>query len=195
MVGAVKKGIQAVAQARATGAAASKGEVGSSECMTAVAMRREQQPAGVLSRSKNMKILALSLGVVCLACGAAVASEEDILSPHKVTLAADGGKAFGEVSAAIEATTDAGACRIKSITLTVDGKPFVVPKEQFSDLHDPLIATAEFRTEAGHDAHPWLYLTFQLAKSGAASVGDRPRVYIRFQNGEIKERFVRQPQD
>jgi hypothetical protein len=142
-----------------------------------------------------MKILALSLGVICLVCGAAVASEEDILSPHKVTLAADGGKAFGEVGAAIETTSDAGAIRIKSITLTVDGKTFVVPKEQFSDLRDPLIATAEFRTEAGFDTHPWLYLTFQLAKSGAASVGDRPRVYVRFQNGELKERLIRQPHD
>jgi hypothetical protein len=142
-----------------------------------------------------MKFLAISLVFVCLACGAAIASEEEILTPYKITLAADAGKEFGEVTAAIERKSDAKDRRIKSITLTVNGKTFVVPKEQFSDLRDPLIQTAEFRWEAGRGSGPWLYLTFQLAKQGAKSTSDRPRVYIRYQNGKLMQRSIRQPQE
>jgi len=150
-----------------------------------------------------MKYLVISLGIVCIAWGAAAASEEEFLPSHKVTITADGrkatitadgGKTFGKVSAAFETTKD-GADRIKSILLTVDGKEFVVPKEQFGDLRDPLIQTAEFRTEAGFDKHPWLYLTFQLAKQEAKSTSDRPRVYIRYQNGKLMERTIQQPQE
>ena len=148
-----------------------------------------------------MKSLAALLGIVFISWSAAVASEEEILTPRKVTITedgskvtitADGRKDFGEVSAAIERTKEANEYRIKSITLTVSGKTFVVPKEQFADLSDPLIKTAEFRSEAGRGG-PWLYLTFQLEKQGAKSASDRPRVYIRYQNGKLMERSIRQP--
>ena len=129
-----------------------------------------------------------------LAWSAASASEEEILSPHKVTITADGRKAFGEVSATLETNKDGLDRRIKSIILTVDGKAFVVPKEQYGDLRNPLVQTAEFRTEAGFDQHPWLYLTFQLAKQGANSASERARVYIRYQNGKLMERSIQEPQ-
>jgi hypothetical protein len=141
-----------------------------------------------------MKPLAAILGIACIAWSAAVASEEEILSPHKVTITADGRKPFGEVSATLETTKDGKDSRIKSITLTVDGKAFVVPKEQFGDLRDPLIQTAEFRSETGFDKHPWLYLTFQLAKAGANAPSERQRVYIRYQNGKLMERSIQEPQ-
>ena len=149
-----------------------------------------------------MKHLAATLGIVFLAWSAAAASEEEFLPAHKVTITedgrkvtvtADGGKAFGKVSAMIETTKD-GTDRIKSIHLTVDGKEFVVPKEQFDDLRNPLLTTAQFRWEAGRGTGPWLYLTFQLAKAEAQSASDRPRVYIRYQNGKLMERGIRQPQ-
>jgi hypothetical protein len=76
----------------------------------------------------------------------------------------------------------------------VGGQNLSVPEEQFRDLQDPLIATAEFRTEAGPDQHPWLYLTFRLARRGAASVRDYPTVYLRFQDGQLRGRSIRQPQ-
>src|ERR1019366_2883427 len=127
-----------------------------------------------------MKSLAAVLGIVFISWSAAVASEEEILTPRKVTITedgrkvtitADGRKDFGEVSATLETTKD-GTDRIKSITLTVDGKELVVPKEQFDDLRDPLIKTAEFRSEAGRGSGPWLYLTFQVEKQGAKSTSD-----------------------
>jgi hypothetical protein len=149
-----------------------------------------------------MKCLATTLGIVLIGCGAAAASEEEILSARKVTISADGRKvaiiadgrkAFGEVSATLETTTD-GPDRIKSIILTVEGKTFVVPKKQFDDLRDPLIKTAEFRYEEGRGSGPWLYLTFQLATQDVKAASDRPRVYIRYQKGKLMERSIRQPQ-
>lgn len=140
-----------------------------------------------------MKSLISTLGIACIAWSAAVASEEEILSPHRITVTADGRKTFGELSATLETTKDAMDRRIKSINLTVDGKAFVVPKEQFDDLRNPLVQTTEFRMEAGYDKHPWLYLTFQLEKQGAKSTSDRPRVYIRYQNGKLLDRSILQP--
>jgi hypothetical protein len=134
-----------------------------------------------------------------LAWSAAIASEEEFLPDHKLTITedgrkatitADGGKTFGKVSAILETTKDG----IMSILVTVDGKELVVPKEQFDDLRDPLIKTAQFRWEAGRGTGPWLYLTFQLGKEEAKSASDRPRVYIRYQNGKLMERSIRQPQ-
>jgi len=149
-----------------------------------------------------MKYLATTLGIVFLAWGVAVASEEDFLPQkvtitedgRKVTVTADGGKTFGKVSAMLE-TTKNGTDRIKSILLTVEGKELVVPKEQFDDLRDPLMKTVQFRSEGGRGSGPWLYLTFQLAKVDAKSASDRPRVYIRYQNGKLMERGIRQPQE
>jgi hypothetical protein len=140
-----------------------------------------------------MKLLVVSVVFACLVCGTAFASEEDILPPHRVSLAADAGKPFGEVSATLETTRDRQGRRLRSITLTVGGQSFSVPEEQFRDLQDPLIATAQLRTEAGPDRHPWLYLTFRLARPGAASVSDYPTVYLRFQDGQWRERSIRQP--
>jgi hypothetical protein len=142
-----------------------------------------------------MKLLALSVLTVCFLCGVLFASEEEILAPRKVSLTADGGKAFGEVSATLETTGDGKDYRIKAITLTVGGKKYDVPKEQFNDLRDPLINTAEFRWEVGRVGDsPYLYLTFRLAKRGARSVADYPRVYIRFRDGKLLGRSIHDPQ-
>ena len=149
-----------------------------------------------------MKYLATTLGIVFLAWGAAAASEEEFLPAHKITITedgrkatvtADGGKTFGKVSAILETAKD-GRDRIKSIRLTVDGKDFVVPKEQIDDLRGPLLKTAQFRWEAGRGSGPWLYLTFQLGEQDAKSASDRPRVYICYQNGKRMDRTIRQPQ-
>ena len=45
-------------------------------------------------RREAMKLLALSVLVVCFLCGVLFASEEDILPPRKVSLTADGREAF-----------------------------------------------------------------------------------------------------
>ena len=115
--------------------------------------------------------------------------------PDKAVLTADSGKTFGEVSATLETTGDGKDYRIKAITLTVGGKKYDVPKDQFNDLLDPLINTAEFRWESGRDGDsPYLYLTFRLAKPGVKSVADYPRVYIRFRDGKLLGCSIHDPQ-
>lgn len=140
----------------------------------------------------------LALGLsVCIACATCLASQEQIFVPHKVSIFADTGKEFGEVSATVETTkeTDSRKRRIKAIGLTVGGKTYAVPEKEFSDLQWVLIDSVELRTvEAGLTVDdPELYLTFQLQRAGAASPEERPTVSIRYRNGKPLERSIREP--
>ncbi len=141
-----------------------------------------------------MKLFFLTIVGVFFLCGAIFASEEEILTPRKVSLNSDGRKDFGQVSATLEAAPVGKGDRVQAITLTVSGKTLQVPKEQFSDLENPLINTAQFRTEGVEGGQPLLYLTFRLAKQGVKSVADYPTVYIRFQDGKLLNRRVRDPE-
>jgi hypothetical protein len=138
-----------------------------------------------------MRRLAASLAVTWLLLGTAHASEEDILPTRsKLTISADGGRGFGEVSAAIETAKDG---RIKSINLFVGDRCYAVPQEQLADLGPALLYTAQFRAEAGRGGPPWLYLTFRVAKPGALDSSDCPLVYIRFRDGKVMDRHIRPP--
>src|SRR4051812_48725736 len=108
-----------------------------------------------------MKLFPIGVVLGAFFCGAAFASEEEVLVPRKVSLWADGRKEFGKVGVTIEAGGDGEAYRIQAIKLTVAGKKLNVPKEQFKDLEDPLLNTADLRTEAGRSGQPLLYLTFR----------------------------------
>jgi hypothetical protein len=144
-----------------------------------------------------MKLVAVWLTCLFLTAGIAFASEEQILSPSRTTLTiiADAGKPFGEVRATIEGKRDEKGQHIQSISLTVAGKTFAVPSQQFADLRDPLIQTAEFRTEGGLGDGPWMYLMIRLeAPRGAKSIEDRPRVYFRYKDGKLVERQIIYPQ-
>jgi hypothetical protein len=139
-----------------------------------------------------MRRLTASLAVAWLLLGTAHASEEDILPTRtrKLTISADGGRNFGEVSAAIETAKDG---RIKSINLFVGDKCYAVPQEQLTDLGPSLLHTAQFRAEAGRGGPPWLYLTFRVATPGALDPADCPLVYIRFRDGKVMDRHIRTP--
>src|SRR5205807_1338105 len=90
-----------------------------------------------------MKILIQSFGILLLVSGISLASEEDILPAHTVSLTANAAKPVGEVRATLETAGVAQGRRITAITLTVGGKKIAVPKEQFRDLRNPLLTTAE----------------------------------------------------
>jgi hypothetical protein len=137
-----------------------------------------------------MRRLTASLAVIWLLLGTAHASEEDILPTRKLTVSADGGRDFGEVTAAIETARDG---RVKSINLFVGGGCYAVPREQLEDLGPALLHTAQFRAEAGRGGPPWLYLTFRVAKPGALDASDCPLVYIRFRDGKVRDRHIRPP--
>ncbi len=132
-----------------------------------------------------------------LLCSAAFCSTEWIAHTHKVSIWADAGKPFGEVSATLETTGARPNHRIKSIVLTVNGKKFIVPQASFKNLKRPQINTASFRTEAGGSRRgekasdsPWLYLMFRLENPDAKSISDYSRVYIRFQDGKLQTTHV-----
>ena len=135
----------------------------------------------------------LLCGVVAVLAGTGVASEEEFLPAHKVSIVA-AGRSFGEVAATIEMKRDGDAGKIKSVTLKIADKEFAVPEEQFADLRNPLLKTAEFRTEGGRDkGPPWLYLTFRLARA-KAGLSESPLVYIKFRDGKLMGRSIHDPQ-
>ncbi len=126
---------------------------------------------------------------------AARASEEDILPTERVVivLVADG-RSFGKISARIETEADGPGRKVKVIVLRVDGRKHAVPAEDLTGLKNPLLNTAEFRTEAGRDGGPpWLYLTFRLHRARALP-SQCPLVYVRFRDGKLAGCVVRDPQ-
>jgi hypothetical protein len=136
-----------------------------------------------------MRRAVVILALAWLLAGPARASEEDILPTRKLSLTADGSRDFGEVTAAVETAEDG---RLRSVTLVVAGKCHAVPQEQFAGLGAPLLNTAQIRVEAGQGGPPWLYLTFRLARPGAAPA-DCPLAYIPFRDGRLMEPRVRPP--
>ena len=65
-------------------------------------------------------------------------------------------------------------------------------RKQLAGLDAPLLNTAQLRVEGGRGGPPWLYLTFRLAKPGAAPA-DWPLAYIRFRDGKVMEPHIRTP--
>lgn len=141
-----------------------------------------------MKSQKTLQILVLS-GVLC---SAAFCSEEDIHTPYKLSLWTDAGKPFGNVSATIECTDPSSTYPykpifVKSITLIVKNKTYIVPQSSLKDLQNPLIHTAEFRTMGARDGgSPWLCFVLRLDNPKAKTIADRPQVYIRFRDGRLQ---------
>jgi hypothetical protein len=143
----------------------------------------------MLQRLRLLSVLVLTAVSVNVALG----SEEWMAHTHKVSIWADAGQHFGEVSATLQTTGAQPNHRIKSITLTVRGKKIVVPQASFKNLRRPQISTATFRTDAGgsrrgekDSGSPWLYLVFRLENPRAKSASDYSNVYIRFRDGKLQ---------
>ena len=135
--------------------------------------------------------------LTALLINSASSSVEWVAHTHKVSIWADAGKPFGEVSATLQTTGTRPNLRIKSITLTVNGKKFVVPQASFKNLQRPQISTAVFHTEGGgsrrgekDSGSPWLYLIFRLENPKAKSISDYSKVYIRFRDGKLQTTHV-----
>jgi hypothetical protein len=132
-----------------------------------------------------------------LLCSAAFCSTEWVAHTHKVSIWADAGKPFGEVSATLQTTGSRPNHRIKSITLTINGKKFIVPQASFKNLQRPQTSTAVFHTEGGGNRRrekdsgsPWLYLIFRLENPKAKSISDYSKVYIRFRDGKLQTTHI-----
>ncbi len=132
----------------------------------------------------------LLAAAVCVLPWFVFGSEEEILEPVEISLRADGGTPFGEVSVSIRTKGRDSERRIADIQLKVGGKAVRVPEKAYSGLTSPLLNTVELRTEAGYDKHPWLYIYFQTAYRTSDGQWRPKRVHIAYRAGRIESRSI-----
>jgi hypothetical protein len=121
-------------------------------------------------------------------------SEEDILEPVEVSIRADAGAPFGEVSATIRTKGSEPERRISGIKLHVGSKSVRIPEEAYSDLTLPLLNTIELRREGGRrDNEPWLYIFFQVGFRTSDGQWRPKRVHIAYHAGRIESRSIETP--
>ncbi len=135
----------------------------------------------------------LLAGALCLVPRFGFSSEEQILEPIAVSLRADAGADFGEVSVNIRTKGRTSERRISKIELTVGGKAVHIPEKAYSDLVSPLLNTVELRTEPGYDRNPWLYIFLQTAYRTSDGQWRRKRIHIAFHAGRVESRSIDTP--
>lgn len=143
-----------------------------------------------MNRASVQILLAAAL---CVLPWLVFGSEEEILEPVEISLRADGGTPFGEVSVSIRTKGRAGERRISEIQLKVGGKAVRVPEKAYSGLTSPLLNTVELRTEAGYDRDSWLYIYFQTAYRTSDGQWRPKRVRIAYHAGRIESRSIETP--
>ncbi len=130
---------------------------------------------------------------LCLLPRFGFSSEEQILEPSQVSLRADAGAPFGEVSVNIRTKGRNAERRISSIELTIGGKAVRIPEKAYSDLALPLLNTVELRTEPGYDRNPWLYIFLQTAYRTSDGQWRPKRIHIAFHAGRVESRSIDTP--
>lgn len=123
----------------------------------------------------------------------AVGSEEYIVPPYQISIAADAGKPFGEVIVHIDTNKDQRKPKIVSIRLRIHGKWLSVPEKAFADLDAPLLSAAEIRTEVGYDESPWLYIYFELAYRDQSGKWNPKKVHIAYHREKFEHRAITTP--
>jgi hypothetical protein len=133
-------------------------------------------------------------GLLCLLPQISFCSEEDILEPHEVSVRANAGAQFGEVSATIRTKGHALERRISDIKLQVGGKSVRMPEKAYSDLTSPLLNTVELRRAAGrHEAEPFLYIYFQVGFRTSDGQWRARSVRIGYHAGRVDSRSIEIP--
>ena len=121
-------------------------------------------------------------------------SEEEIHHPYEVSLAVNAGGSFGEVRVTLRASGSKSVpAKITSIDLWLNGKNVQIPEVAYADLEEPLLGSAQIRSEAGYDEHPWLYIYFELAYRMEDGQWRPKRVHIAYHNGKIEHRSIDTP--
>lgn len=112
--------------------------------------------------------------LLCLLPQVSLCSQEFILEPIEVSIRADAGEPFGEVSTTICASGRDSERRISDIKLRVGSKSVRIPERAYSDLESPLLVfQVGFRTSDGQ-WHP-------------------KRVHIAYHAGRIESRSIETP--
>jgi hypothetical protein len=104
---------------------------------------------------------------------------------------AEVGQGFGEVRYHMENEGPDYTERLKTLTVSSNGKDMPIPIEALQGLHKPWPSTHQITVEPGADGRPMLYFSFELGESvkdkGAPTT---PRVYFGFQDGKFVRRFT-----
>ncbi len=121
----------------------------------------------------------------------ALASEEDYATINAVKFTCRPMKPFADTT--VEAVADGNGAERRLTLLRVASKDFDItfPKEALADLRVPMLDTLRISTEAGYDAKPWLYVTFQLGSPQPGRMWDYPRAYMKVQGGKFVGRSLR----
>ncbi len=119
-------------------------------------------------------------------------SEEEIHNPYEVSLSVNAGASFGEVKLVIRQSKNVPA-KIMSIDLWLREENVKIPEAAYADLEAPLLGSAQIRSEAGYDEHPWLYIYFELAYRMEDGQWRPKRVHIAYHNGKIEYRAIDTP--
>ncbi|MBW1810791.1 MAG: hypothetical protein JRJ19_13740 [Deltaproteobacteria bacterium] len=134
---------------------------------------------------------ALTLATVVLFLVTPVSgSQERTHFPYSISMSADTGKLFGEVSVQIESERDKSKPKIKSIRLQIKGKWKTVPAKAFADLESPLLHKSEIRTERGWGDSPWLYIYFEVLHWDDKGKWHTRKVHIAWHKGRFEHRSI-----
>jgi hypothetical protein len=130
--------------------------------------------------------------IMLVFCSMVSASKERVIEPYQVTISADAGKPFGEVTLEIKTNKVPNSPKITSIRLKVNGEWKDVPKRAFVDLDSPLLTKTAIRTESGDDS-PWLYIYFEVSHQDENGVWAPKRVHISYHKGKYESRGIDTP--
>jgi len=147
---------------------------------------RDPEGGSPMRRSVMMSAVALAL-TLCAATGRA--SEEEIHPWKKVSLVANTGQHFGDVTVTAEGTVGVQPL-LTALTITVKGKTLVVPSAALRDLPGLQLHTLQVRSEAGYDRDPWLYLVMALWRPGRPAAVATEEVHFAIQQGKLKHRAI-----
>ncbi len=131
---------------------------------------------------------------VSMFCMVLAASEERILNPCKVSISADAGKPFGDVTVEIVTNKNEKDLKIISIRIKIHGKWKKIPERAFADLKSPLLNNVQIRTETGYDDSPWLYIFFKLGHYDKNGKWNPKRVHIFYHKGHFERRSITTPE-
>jgi hypothetical protein len=134
--------------------------------------------------------VALTLALALTASRPAAASEEEIHSWKRVTVAVTAGD-FGDVEVTAERAPLPAKPRLTSLAVAVKGKTLVVPAAALKDAPPVALEALAVHSERGYDKHPWLYAVFKVTKASLPAGAVDGWVYFAFQDGTLRYRALK----
>jgi hypothetical protein len=131
----------------------------------------------------------ITIAVGSLLAGSLCASDEKVFLDRIKTVTLDakalGSDPFGEVRATYSYSPISKTRPLLEVSVECNGRKMDVPPQRLAKHPELILETARVSSEAGDNAKPWLYLSFQIR-------GEKEKRYcIAFNGGEFSKTFVR----